>query len=362
MVRVYCDSNVFRVLMPSHPYHKRELLATMQALKDIFIFCFSDAHLDDLKNSKEEYRNKDLEFMEQYVRNNYFSYNHVGEKGFNCYLATPKEAFAGKDYEAAKRVLADPFDIDHLFDGFDDTPDVKMMSDLLKSYFSLPVAAFGNAIDTSAMDEKNKEWMNKIMPGYHPLMSIGDLMKSITPFGVGMLENKKKVTELRKYIREYMNRDNYSFEKWGLGFNEKFRETSFGKTYLEMIDNLLTDNQKNDFYLRFSYAYSMLEIYNITQERKSGGGLKKFDYDSLNTDALHAYFASFCDYLVTDDKGLQVKANIMYQLFGFSTKVLSTEDFINLKTLLAGQEETLEKFITAIKHDMKHGFMLWGKI
>lgn len=361
MLRIYCDSNVYRILMPSHRFHKKELDVAFEALKDKFVFCFSDAHLDDLKDSKPEYRDKDLEFMGKYVKDNYFYYNHIGKKGFECYLATPGEAFAGKDYEAAQDALSNPLDIASLLEDADDSREVKMAVNFLKSYFDLPIAALGGTIDTTLMDEKSKKWMDKILPGYNPFMSIKEMMNSMTPFGVDLLHNEKDVTELRKYIGEYLNRETYSFEKWGLAFNEKFKETGVDKTYLQMIDNMLTDNQKKDFYLRFSYAYSMLEMFNITQERQ-GGRLKKFTYDSLNIDALHAYFASFCDYLVTDDKGLQVKAHIVYQLFGFQTKVLSTEDFINLKSILVGQEETLEKFIESIKYDLKHSFQIREKV
>jgi hypothetical protein len=361
MLRVYCDSNVFRILKSTHPFHKKELHETFEVLREKLLFCYSDAHLDDLKESKSEYRDIDLEFMGGYVKDNYFSYDPIKSKQFECYLATPTAAFAGKDYDEAKRALENPFDFDHLTKYLDDTPELKALSNVMNAYFDLPIAAFGSTFDNSKIDEKGKKWMEKIMPGYYPMMSLREFMNSVTPFGVGLLQDEQKVAELRKYIGEYMNRENFSFEKWGLEFNQKFKETGVGKSYLEMVDSLLTDKQKDDFYIRFSYLYTQLEMYNITQERKSGGGLKKFTLDSLNTDALHAYYGSFCDYLVTDDKGLQVKANIVYQLLGFETKVLSTNDFINLKTQLAGQEETYETLTTSLRHDIKHSLQLHSK-
>jgi hypothetical protein len=362
MLRIYADSNVYRLIVPTHPNYKEELHSTFEAFRDKFIFCFSDAHLDDLKTSKEEYREKDVDLMGKYVRDNYYSYDPVSSKQFECYRATPKDAFASKDYEAAKRVVANPFDFDSLFSDIDDFPELQAMNSLMKSYFDLPIAVLGPTIDTSTVDEKGKEWLDRIMPDYHPMMSIKELINNMMPFGAGLLQDKKEVTKLRSYIREYLDRDIYSFEKWGLEFNEKFKQTGIGKTYLEMIDSMLTHNQKQDFYLRFSYAYTMLEMYNITQERKSDGGLKKFNYDSLNTDALHAYYGSFCDYLITDDKGLQVKANILYQLFDFPTKVLSIEDFINLRSQLAGREESQDGFFEALKYDIKHSLQLRERV
>lgn len=362
MLRVYCDSNIYRILLPSHPSYKRELSDTFKDLQDNLLFCFSDAHLDDLKESKKEYSDRDLLFMGSYVKDNYFSYNHIGEKGFRCYLATPTEAFLGKDYEASKSILANPFDIDHIFKDVDDIPEMGIIKDLMKSFMNMPLFELAHKIDSSNIDERSLKMMQNIMPNYSQAMSLGDLMKNITPYSVGLLHDDKKVTELRKYIGEYLQRDNFSFDKWGLEFNEKFKDSGVGKTFLEVIENMLTDSQKNEFYLRFTYTYSMLEMFNITQERKSGGGLKKFDYESLNTDALHAYFASYCDYLVTDDKGVQVKANIVYQLYNIKTKVLSSSDLINMRQLLLAQEETLSRFINSFRHDVKNGLLLREKV
>lgn len=361
MDRIYCDSNVYRILKQDHPYHKVELHNTFEELKDKFLFVFSEAHLDDLSESLPDYRDKDLQFMEQYVKHNFFSFDHIKEKRFKCLLATPIEAFAGKDYTAVRKFEQDPWNFDNLFPDDSDDPLLNSMNKILKSYFDLPITALAPTIDTATLEGKSKEMIDKMLPGYHPEMSIRQFMESMSGFSAGLLTDQKELTELRKYIADYVDCDSYIFEKWGMAFNEKFKETGFGKTFLEMVDNTLGENQKQNFYQRFTTAYSGLEIYNITQERKKGGGLKKFDYSSLNTDAIHAYYASFCDYLITDDKGLQAKAHIMYQLFDIPTRVLSTADFINLRSHLKGQEETLNRFTEAMKYDIKHAFMVKDK-
>jgi hypothetical protein len=147
---------------------------------------------------------------------------------------------------------------------YPEMPELNALNKLLKSYFDLPIAALGPSIDTSSLDEKNKEWMDKILPGYQPGMSMREFMESMSGFSAGLLTDDKQLTELRKFIRDYVDRDKYSFEKWGMAFDEKFRETGFGKTFLEMVDSTLGENQKVNFYQRFTTAYSMLEVYNIT--------------------------------------------------------------------------------------------------
>ena len=73
MIRYYLDSNIYRVLKPNHPSHDPDLLHFIKQLKSIGLFIYSDAHLDDLKESQESYRNQDLELMGEYVQDNYLS-------------------------------------------------------------------------------------------------------------------------------------------------------------------------------------------------------------------------------------------------------------------------------------------------
>lgn len=334
----------------------------MEALKDKFLFCYSDAHLDDLKDSTiKEYLDEDLTVIEEYTKDNYFSYDYIKEKTFQCYLTTAKKAFINHDYEAAKQSLDHPFDLDKLFDDVDDFPELQPIKDLLKSYMDMPVSLLGPAMDISKLDAQNQQLFDKMMPGYNPDMSIKNFMKSIQPYAKELLINPKELTELRKHASNYLDREIYGYEKCGLEFNQNLKDSPFGKSFLEIVDSAILENQKKDDLHRFTYAYSLLEVYGITQERDNKNKLKKFTYDSLHRDATHAYFASFCDYLVTDDKGLQVKAHILYSLFGFETKILTKEDFINSKSLLLAYEETLETFKNSFAYDLNHSFQLFDK-
>ena len=360
MMRIYCDSNIYRYLNSAHPSHSAELLNLFEILKDKILFTFSDSHLDDLKDSVKEYAEKDLGLMGTYVKDNYFLHDLIKDKGTGPYLATPLEAFQGKDYDAYNKTLENPFDIDSLLSGLDEFPEGKLMKDLLKTYYQLPIGALSGNLDTVTVDEKNKSLFDKLMPNYSPKMSLQDFMNGMWPYSKTLLQDKREFTQFRQQIASYMNKDDFSFENWGMAFNELLKQSPLGKSYLEVIENMLTENQKKDLYQKFNYAYTMLETYNITQERKKKG-IKKFNMQSLNNDALHAWYASFSDYLVTDDKGLQVKANIVYRLLGLPTKVLSSKDLVNHRTLLLGQEETLQSFLLSLNHDLKHSMQLYER-
>lgn len=361
MIRIYCDSNIYRYLKPGHPSYNPELTDVFEVLKDKMLFTFSDAHLDDLKNSDFKYAEQDLLLMGNYVKDNYFMHDFIDDKQTGPYLATPLEAFSGKDYNAYENTLNNPFDTDNLFNGLDDFPQGKLMKQLMTSFLDMPVGLLSGQHSTADIKPSDKALLDKVFPNYNPMMSFRELMDNMWPFSKSLLQNKKEFKEFRKLIAAYMDREEYSFEKWGMAFNERFKNSTLGKSYMDTIENMLVESQKKDLYQKFNHAYTMLEIYNITKERQ-GKSAKGFNMQSLHTDALHAWYASFSDYLVTDDKGLQVKASIVYQLLGLHTKILSSKEFVNHKTILLGQEENLPNFLASLSHDLKHSMQLYESV
>lgn len=359
MARIYCDSNVYRVIKPSHPSFNASLLQTMEALRGKLLFVYSDAHLDDLRDSIPSYRDADLLLMDRYVEDNYFYFDHGKEKRLAIFLARPSEAFQSRDFQAIKAIEANPFDFDTLIPDDPTMPEIGMVKDFMKNFLALPLAMWGVQRNPEDWDETTKAFMDKIIPGFHSDISMGDLLQSMTGFTAGLLTDSSILTELRQYIRTFMDRDEYSFERWGLEFDRQFKNLQHTqKSFMETVEDALPDKKNPGFYSRFTTAYSLLEVYNVTQERKSSGGLKKFTYSSLLRDAAHAFYGTFCDYLVTDDKGLQAKAYILYRLFKVDTKIFSTHEFSDNQTLLLGQEETQKTFFEALRYDLKHALVL----
>lgn len=341
MIRIYLDSNVFRYIKHSHPSYNRELHDLMDKLKDEVLFIYSGAHLDDLKDSTQEYRIEDLSLMAIFVKDHFFFRDPI-KKVTGCDHLRPLDAYNSFDFEAMDKALKNPFDFDELFEDLDDTEEGKLAKTLLENIFSKPLSSLGETLKQPNENEPGREMFDKMFPGYNPDMSLKDFMRSIGPFTGKLMQDSNEVSEMRKYMEGYLNSNSYSFHKWGMEFNEKLKD-KLGKTFLEMIDGMILENQKDDFNLRFNYAYTLLEMFNITQER-SGKKLKKFNYWSLNRDSDHCYFASMCDYLVTDDKGLQVKATIVYNLFGIETKILSTKDFVEQGNRFISKELNFEEF------------------
>jgi hypothetical protein len=354
MLRFYLDSNIFRATKPSSRNYTPILHNLLKDLKDKVLFVYSLAHLNDLRSSDKTNRDIDLQQMEEFVGDNYFTRDPIKNK-FHCQLVNPITAYYAYDFENDSKVT-NPFDLDSLFDDMED-PAAPMLKAVLNKLFDVPIRSFGGDHDPAQWNDVQRKMLEKMIPGYHPDMTIGSLMKNMGPFVAAMIQSPKEVNELRTYMATYIDREEYSFEKWGMDFDQKFGQTAIGKTFTDLIDQMIPEHQKDDFYLRFKYTYTLLEMYNVTQE-KVGGRKKKFSYTSLTTDSDHAYYGSACDYLVTDDKGLQIKAAIVYRLLGIGCQVLSSKDLLNLKTILLSQEETIDSLATSLGHDLKHALVL----
>lgn len=81
-----------------------------------------------------------------------------------------------------------------------------------------------------------------------------------------------------------------------------------------------TCNCKQEVFLS---CFNILDALGFWQDKINKGSTMNRLYD-----ANHAYFASTCDYFVTDDRNTRNKANCVYKMYGYNTKAISYKDFI----------------------------------
>jgi hypothetical protein len=348
-MRIYLDSNILRKTETTSNQFSKSVLNAVDSLKECFIFLFSEAHLHDLSKAQIIYRDKDLKHMARYVHNNYICRDHI-KKELHYYLATPAEAYDGIDFLAMDAVLENPYKyINEMFD-FEGGEQFK---GIFKNLFNMPIFN-PPEIDNSVFSLEQQSLFEE----FDGVRSINDALKKFK--GVGeVLDNPKDFKKYRNLLKAFIDRKEYSFEEWSFEFDERMKDTLFGKTFSEMTDITIGDANKNDEYTRFINAYTSLEFLGVTEERSGRKQrLKKNSYWDIHKDAVHTFFASKTDYFVTDDMGVQTKAFILYKLFGITTEVLSGNDFIAKAVFLLKNEDNIGSFIDGITYSLKKGFVI----
>lgn len=356
MIRYYCDTNVFSFIKETSANYNKELHETMNSLKDIVLFTFSDAHIDDKKNShSDKLVINDLELMEIYVRDNYFEFDLIGSKRTTCLLKTPLIAYTGKNYQQADFCSIDSI-IDELeMDGIEGS-----IKRLLNKLFDLQISL---GFDKSNMDAKSIELVNRMFGQDNQNIKVRDLVSNTMKFGEKLIYDSKEVSNLRNYVSDYYNSNEYSFEQWGNNYGKQLSKILNGYSLKETISKIYTHLKGEEkIYNEFIMYYSLLEMFNVTVERTGKQKKrKKFNYESLNNDARHAWYGAFSDFLVTDDKGLQIKAFLTYKEFNINTKVLSLKDFTNSQIVIRNNEETRDKLFDSLQYDLKNAFQFNNK-
>jgi len=348
-MRIYCDSNVFRKAKKESKQFNEAVYNIMQALKPNFLFLFSEAHMSDLSKSQKTYRDDDLIMMEEYVNNNYICRDHI-EKSVKFYLATPIEAYDGYDYQASESFLENPFEA---FNDMFDFEGGEQLGAMFKQLFDIQIFPDVN-IDTSALSPEYRELANQ----FQGVKTISDALKKMKGIGA-FLDSDIAFKKHRAMLSTYVNRDDYSYDQWSFDFDERMKNTVFGKSFTELVEQTIADMDKYDEYTNFINTYVQLEFFGVTEERSGKKQkLKKNSHLDLHKDASHAFFASKADFFVTDDIGVQTKAFILYKLFNITTQVLSIKDFIARSTLLLKNEDNNAIFAKGLSFSFKNGFII----
>src|SRR5690606_4274114 len=120
-----------------------------------------------------------------------------------------------------------------------------------------------------------------------------DFLKNIGGFG-NFLTNPKEFRKYQKLLSNFVNRDTYSYDQWSFDFDQKLKETFFGKSFKELVEITISESDKNDFYTNFINTYTGLESFGVTEERTGKNGkLKKNSFMDIYRDATHAFFATY---------------------------------------------------------------------
>lgn len=343
MARIYLDSNVFSNLRNPKDDSHRLLKRLLENYHRNMSFHFSNAHIRDKKKDNSEFKFEDFKFMETLVQDNYLSYHPIkGHTSF--YLATPQMAFEDESIDS----------IDDLLSFFDPNEKDEDLMDSLKNHLTSVLDMNEIKVEQTLIDSGiEKETIDKIFTGKEGTPSLLDISKNIAHLSRDIISDGLTYRNLRNLINNGFSGDMTKFKDNKFGLNEAFKDSFFQKTFVDFIkDSIHVENKTRiPYYNFYMLSYQVLDILGISKEK-----LKKNNgFGNILNDALHSYYARYCDILVTNDKGLMEKSSILYNMYEVSTLILTVEEFNELLPEIGlNTDETPEYFFKKLNYDIQN--------
>ncbi len=313
MKRIYLDWGVVSNLKKPEYVDIREFLISHKG--DLF-FVYSSAHFEDaLRSEGNERLLQDIQTLESLVDNHLLCYNQK-EKTACPYFQTPTEYY--NDHKGQNMDLI-PF-ISELVSSVDQ--DIPQVGAALKSFLDIPFPI--------PAEVRSQELWGMILQDLPDSPTLGDVINSGVSFYNKMQGDKDFYKSYRSAVKATgfsleSNSGNWKTDEVVPNISAKMKALGIDKSFKEFVLMGFGDKVKVDDYHLFIAAFGVLDWIGYKSEKlpKASNAM-----NSVTTDAQHAYFASFCDYLITQDSHLSSKAQVLYHEFKISTKVISLKDAI----------------------------------
>jgi hypothetical protein len=353
MKRIYFDKQIFSFLFKGVTPFYEKLLLNLQLYKKSLLFCYSHAHLLDLKNDKTDIKYAELEFMETLVCDNYLSYD-TSEKRTSCYLVKPREAFVDIDIEDEPISFSNLFDIDLSSATEEQREQIAKAKDL----FTNQKIDFGFS-QISNLPEELSEPLRKVLPIGIPSMTLIEWTEHFMEMLKSMENDKTVYKGLRNVIDKHINNGKFTVDFESIDFNDELKNSAIQKSFIEYVNGNLNPNGDKEIsdYDFFVNAYFTLDLLGISKEPS-----KTVKFRTVMNDGIHSYYGAYCDYVVSDDNGFLKKTKAMYKLLNIHTQVLHIDEFKNsLKLIADTDEESISTFFNLLVNDLKNGIVLNSK-
>lgn len=313
MKRVYLDWGVVSNLKKPEFADIREFLLSHK--RDLF-FVYSSAHFKDAMRSEGDERlQQDIRTLESLVDNHLLCYNPK-EKTTSPYLATPTEYY--RTHRGQNLDIIPNFS--ELVSSI--RKDVPLLGGLLQSCLEIPFQI--------PEEVRSQKLWRMTLPDLPDSPSFGDLINSALSFYNKMQGDKDFYKSYRSAVRATgfslePNAGNWKTDEVVTNITSKMKALGIGKSFKDLVLMGFGNKEKVDDFQFFMAAYTMLDMIGYKSDKlpKASNAM-----ESVSTDAQHAYFAAYCDYMITQDSHLASKAKALYHEFKISTKVISPKEVI----------------------------------
>lgn len=135
---------------------------------------------------------------------------------------------------------------------------------------------------------------------------------------VNMVEEDKKQESRNLLSLDPIHLNNFDASSIITEIDKKLKLTGQDFTFDKLIDLSIEQSKGvNNRYNRTTIAFELLDVFGFYKDKFT----EKSNYARL-WDSIHTYYASYCDYFITNDKNTRQKASVVYHLNNINTKIL----------------------------------------
>lgn len=324
----YIDTQTVNYMRKDSFPRANDLKKLITKIPPVYKLYYSSAHLGDYLKDVSDYKDQDLRFMGEIGMFHYLAYDPNKRLCFQqerhpidvFYNARLTQEQASLEYQKNRKPKIDKLLL-NLYDWFKETlieyeKDNSFLSRLdirdANTFLALmrEVKLDSKTITRELFVENSeRHWKQEIFT--LPEKDASRLVLSMSLAQSDLMGYKEEQFDLRQpNIADQV-------------VNSEFKRNI--KSYIEesMYAKGLDFNKNYDELTLFMNSYGAFQMLGIEVDTA-----KKFNIYSTREDAGHCYFASMCNYLITEDDGLYRRAKILYGVLGVTTKVFRINEFL----------------------------------
>ena len=345
MIRIYFDTNVYA----SYKRDEKSALfgKLLRGVDDLYLICYSQAHLNDLAQDKSDKKNLDLQIIEKFCQNNFLQYNFQEDRIVNL-LATPQEAY--EHFAPDKKLFRDL-----MTEAFDSISEIGNLREILSSQFiDLGLSKHPENNTPEAEDLYQRFGITKDKYSmYEWIEVVGTMIDNLSA-------DSNLVRDARRISKQVLKWEKFNVNIDDVEFDKNLSRTRIGKSFTEFleqqVENLKDKDGSTTAYVKFTIAYNLLVFLGLDSERN-----RNVKFDNTKNDAEHFLYGTVCDYLVSSDAGLINKANFLYRYFGLDCIAITPEQLDRKISLLnMNQIRSLEDFLESLNFELRNSSISSG--
>lgn len=311
MIRIYLDWNVISKLKTDEYSGIRSFL---DANKDKISMPFSPAHFEDISKSDNPGNDKiheDIETMEHLCRNYYLAYDKEKDMALP-YIASPSVYY--NQYKSSPTTISEVINPENFekFCGIDVIESDPRIRQILNMPVRMPELNIPESLPFYKLDSRQnevitlKELILLMISIINKIMTDRETYKALrgTKGAMPIPNIEGSPSEIIPFL-------NSCFEKAGLEYN-----------FMGLVGQALECQKSDSFFMRFLTTYLLLDMFYKSDKLHKKGN----NATNIVADAMHAYYAAYCDYFVTDDKRLAEKAAVLYKEFHINVPIISSKE------------------------------------